>query len=273
MPGRLLRCALPPILRPMSERQQTAEASSIGGAPRASVVVVGDEILSGEVSDLNATWICRELAERGVVVGLAMILPDRPEEVAVALRMIRSRYDLVLISGGLGPTPDDITRAAVAQALGVDLVPHQEMTQRLEELFGGSLSPVQAAMAELPRGSRIFAPDGPAFPGFYIGNIYVFPGSPHHLRRLFPAVADHFRGVGRYQRELVTRETEFAFAPIMTEILSRFPDVAVGSYPDVDEDGYFARLTFKGASVEQVEAAARWMKDRLAELRKAQRGV
>src|SRR4030095_10474079 len=108
-------------------------------APRAAILLIGNELLSGKVEDENARYLTRQLRELGVTLARVEIIPDVAEEIAEAVRVLSERYDVVFTSGGVGPTHDDVTLAAVAAAFGMDVARNAELEALLRAGAGDRL--------------------------------------------------------------------------------------------------------------------------------------
>ena len=159
----------------------------------AVLLTIGNEIVSGDVVNTNAAWLAQRLEGLGVKVALAAAVPDEIETVAEFVNRERVRADHLIVTGGLGGTPDDLTREAIAAAFGVEQVEVLELADELRSRY--SRSPDYAARwAQLPAGSRpLRNPKGGA-PGFAIENVWVLPGLPVEMEAMFEAYADEFRG-------------------------------------------------------------------------------
>ena len=136
--------------------------------PRAAVLSVGDELLLGDITDTNATWISRRLAEQGVEVVHHLAVGDDEQRLVAALRWLSEQVHLVVVGGGLGPTADDRTREAVASAAGAELRHDSDLEQRIVDRFaamGRPMAPQNLRQARLPAGARAIPPAGtaPAF--------------------------------------------------------------------------------------------------------------
>ncbi len=118
-----------------------------------AVVTVGDELLAGRTTDTNATWLCERLADRGATVERVTTVPDRIAAIARVVNEYRAEYDAVIVTGGLGPTHDDVTMAGIAAALGRSLEEHEEALAWLEE-DGYSRAELTEGTAALPEGAR-----------------------------------------------------------------------------------------------------------------------
>src|SRR5919204_5551436 len=159
----------------------------------AAIVTIGDELVSGDVENTNGSWLARRLEELGVAVRLIAVLPDEIGRIAAFVRGQATEVDVVLVTGGLGGTPDDITREAVAVAFGIEQAELPEVAARLRERF--HRDPEYAARwARLPAGSRPLENPLGGAPGFVLENVYVLPGLPAEMEAMFESVRDEFRG-------------------------------------------------------------------------------
>lgn len=232
---------------------------------RAIIVTIGNELLSGSVENTNATWLARELHALGILVHLILTLPDEIEVIVRMLRPLWTDYDYIVVSGGVGPTPDDVTRPALAQLLEVPLEPHPEALAVLQNRFQGEQAAAGLAMANLPRGAIVTLDKIFLFPGFILKNFYVFPGVPRTLQRIFTAVRDYLRTEPYYTVSFTTTKWETEFAHLLTEAMQRFPQVQLGSYPIRENEKPLVRIVLTAKDQEQVNAAKRWLEERIQE--------
>jgi nicotinamide-nucleotide amidase len=177
---------------------------NITGAPQAWILTIGNEIINGVITDTNRETISRELRSVGIsVIGMSSV-GDDPALIADSLAAALQRAEIVVASGGLGPTEDDKTSASVAQFLGVSLVSDTEQLTRIEQRFqqwGRPMSPTNAKQALFPEGAVPIPNDHGTAPGFMIernGRIALFfPGVPRELilmlrERGIPAILQRF---------------------------------------------------------------------------------
>lgn len=232
----------------------------------AAILTIGNEIVSGDVEDGNASWLGRRLEQLGVKVVLRASVPDELERIVSFVRREAASVDYLIVTGGLGGTPDDITREAIAAAYRVpqELVP--ELADDLRSRFRGD--PEYAARwAALPQGSQgLENPLGGA-PGFRIANTWVLPGLPREMKAMFDRYADEFRAtrpIASWRRRYRTRES--IIAPALFQATSRWPEVTVGSYPFFYETGPEVELVLKSADADVLAAAAAWLEDELDRL-------
>ncbi|NUB91634.1 competence/damage-inducible protein A [Haloterrigena sp. SYSU A558-1] len=221
-----------------------------------AVVTVGDELLAGQTTNTNAAWLGERLDERGVSVERVTTVPDRIGEIARVIDEYRAEYDAVIVTGGLGPTHDDVTMEGVAAALGRDLEEHAEALAWLEE-SGYSRDDLTAGTADLPAGARAVHNDEGVAPGAVVEDIYVLPGVPAEMKRMFESIESEFAGAPTYREEVVADEPESALLDRIAGVRDRF-DVSVGSYP-----GNSVRLVVQGADEETVAEAAAWLRERV----------
>lgn len=226
----------------------------------AVVLTVGNEIVFGDVENTNASWLARRLAELGLEVRLLAAVRDSVEEVAEFLRAEMGRAAVVIVTGGLGGTPDDLTREAVAEAFGVPTAEIPELAESLRERFGPrGLGEYAARWARIPQGAvPLDNPLGGA-PGFVLGNVHVLPGLPREMEAMFETLADRFRGepIGAWRRRYSTGEGQIV--GILEEATQRHPGVTVGSYPSFLDTGPEVEVVLKSADARALGEAAAWL--------------
>jgi len=230
---------------------------------RAAIVTVGNELVSGDVENMNGSWLARRLAGLGVEAVLIAVLPDVIEQVASFVREQAAAADAVLVTGGLGGTPDDVTREAIAAAFGVPQVEQPEVADRLRARF--HRDPEYAARwAQLPEGSRALENPLGGAPGFAIGNVYVLPGLPAEMEAMFETLVAELRAgtpIGCWRRTY--RTTESRIVGVLEAMVERHPGVVVGSYPSFDEGGSEVEIVVKSADADLLASAVAWLEPEL----------
>jgi molybdenum cofactor synthesis domain-containing protein len=235
-------------------------------AATAVVLTVGNEIVFGDVENTNASWLARRLAELGLEVRLLAAVRDSVEEIAEFLRAESVRATVVIVTGGLGGTPDDITREAVAEAFGVPTEEIPDLARSLRERFGErGLGDYAARWARIPQGAVPLANPLGGAPGFVLGNVHVLPGLPREMEAMFETLADRFSGapIGAWRRRYATGEGQIV--TVLEEATRRHPEVIVGSYPSFLDTGPEVEVVLKSADVEALGAAAAWLEAALEE--------
>jgi molybdenum cofactor synthesis domain-containing protein len=230
----------------------------------AAIVTIGNELLSGDVANTNGSWLAKRLEAVGVPVGLMAVLPDEIDAVAAFLRAHGPAFDAVIVTGGLGGTPDDVTREALAATFGVPQVDFPELTAELRARFRRDPDYV-TPWARLPEGSRpLDNPLGGA-PGFAIGNVYVLPGLPAEMEAMYELVEPELGGgapIGSWRRTYATRESHIV--EVLRELERRHPAVRVGSYPTFRPEGGEVEVVLKSSDPDELAAAAAWAETALA---------
>jgi molybdenum cofactor synthesis domain-containing protein len=232
----------------------------------ASIVTIGNELVSGDTVNTNGSWLAARLEALGVDVLLIASLPDEEERVAALVRAQAADADVVLVTGGLGGTPDDITREAIAAAFDVPQAEQPEVAERLRARFRGDPDYV-TRWAQLPAGSRALENPLGGAPGFVIGNVYVLPGLPSEMEAMFETVAAELGGgspIGSWRRTY--RTTESRIVSILEAGGERYPAVKVGSYPSFGAEGTFVEVVLKSSDPAALAAAQAWFEQALAEL-------
>lgn len=231
---------------------------------RVGIVVLGDEVLKAEVREANIAYMLPLLNEWGAEVVLCAILPDHVPTVVRHLRAYLGEADILILTGGIGPTPDDITRDAVAQAAGVPLVVHPDAKAALEARYGDRMNPYRMLMAHVPEGATLIPNPLSGAPGFFAGRMAAFPGIPRLLREMFPWIRPHVAGPRKSRVTLLSQAAESSYAGIMGEVQAAYPDVGIGSYPTVDAE-YRVRIVFRSEDPARAAACADAFTARLRE--------
>lgn len=228
------------------------------------ILIIGDEILSGEIVDENGPWLIRTLSAVGVRTVRQVVVPDEEQEIAAELVRLRGLADAVVVSGGIGPTHDDVTREAVGRALGLPLEEHAEAVQRIRSFYGSRATDAELAMACIPRGSRLVNGARTNTIGFEIGGVYVLPGVPFLFRDLIEGFTAEFQATPLHKTELRSELREGEIAACLAEIQGSAPDVAIGSYPVCEGGDWHVRIVLRGRDPDRVAALANEIGPRLA---------
>jgi nicotinamide-nucleotide amidase len=233
--------------------------------PTAAILTIGNELVSGDTQNTNGAWLARRLAPLGVAVRAIVALPDEIDAIAEFIRREAPRVDLVLVTGGLGGTPDDLTREAIAASFEIPQEEVPELAADLRARF--TRAPEYAARwALLPRGSRPLRNPLGGAPGFALANVYVFPGLPPEMEAMFEAIEEELRRgspIAAWRR--VYERPESALAATLVEAGERWPGVLVGSYPAFGPEGPRVELVLKSSDGDELAAASSWLESALEE--------
>jgi molybdenum cofactor synthesis domain-containing protein len=222
----------------------------------AAVLIIGDEILSGRTQDTNLNFIAKYLATFGIDLAEARVVGDVKAEIIAALDALRTRYDYVITTGGIGPTHDDITADCVAEAFGVPLYEHPEIIAMMVARWQGELNPARRRMARVPRGANLVKNPIQGPPGFQIGNVFVLAGVPAVMRGMMEDVGPRMRpGAVVISRSVrVDGAGESAMAAPLESVAKAHPNLSLGSYPFFGPDGFGSNLVVRGRDGAEVAA-------------------
>lgn len=221
----------------------------------AGLVVIGNEILSGKITDANTPFLARELRVLGVALQRVMVIPDDIDVVAGVVADFAARFEIVFTSGGVGPTHDDVTMDGVARAFGRTMVEDAGLRRAIEQFVGSRVNEAHLKMARVPEGCELVTDGHPAFPTVVVENVYVLPGIPEIFQAKLVALRDRFRSRPYHLRQVLVREHETGIAEFLNATLVAFPELLLGSYPKLSDPDYRVRLTLESKDETYVEAA------------------
>lgn len=224
-------------------------------AKTAGIVIIGNEILSGKVQDANAAYLLRELRLLGVDVKKVSVIPDEIDVIAVEVVTFSRQFDIVFTSGGVGPTHDDVTIEGIAKAFGRRVIRHPELERLLRSRYGGDLNEARLKLTEVPEGAVLVREDGLWLPAVTVENVYIFPGIPDLLRQKFESIKERFREQPYFLRRVYVKEGEGNIATYLYALLREFPDLMLGSYPDIHNSSYKVMLTLETKDERYVQFA------------------
>jgi molybdenum cofactor synthesis domain-containing protein len=236
----------------------------------ASLLVIGNEILSGKTQDKNLNYIAKKLVGIGVVLVEVRIVRDIQAEIVTALNELRNKFDYVFTTGGIGPTHDDITIDAVAVAFGKKVVEHPLARAKLEEYYaqrGAELNEARLRMARFPENAELIDNPLTAAPGCKIENVFVLAGIPNIMQVMFD-YASQFLQKGRkiHSKAIYCDLVEGNLAERLTDIQSNNNDTEIGSYPYVFQGKYAVSLVVRSTDKKAVETAAQQIEEMIKSL-------
>ncbi len=221
----------------------------------AGILIIGNEILSGKVTDSNSPYLCRELRTLGVDVGRILTIPDDVRVIAREVRALSDAYDVVFTSGGIGPTHDDLTMDGVALAFGRKVERNHSIAERIARAQGKPPNESQLKMAMVPEAALLIDAGDLWFPVVVVENVYVFPGIPELLRKKFESVRERFRGVPVLLKRVFVKRRESDIADELNALLVEFPELMLGSYPRIGDEAFHVLLTLESRDAGYLQRA------------------
>jgi molybdenum cofactor synthesis domain-containing protein len=228
----------------------------------AGFVVIGDEILTGKIQDVNTHKLASVLFERGVKLTRVETIPDDLDDIAETVRRMSERHTYVFTSGGIGPTHDDMTYEGVARAFGRGVAYREDVLAKMAEHIRargwGELNEDRKRMALMPEGCDLLITEGELWvPVCRVENVHILPGVPQLFAHLLDGIADNFSGTRQHRVLLYTQTWEGDIAAPLRRVDEENPGVQIGSYPKFgDEHAYKVMVTLEGADEAEVERVA-----------------
>lgn len=227
--------------------------------PTAAILIIGDEILSGRTRDANMHYLSGELTRIGIDLIEARFIADRHAAIVAAIRELSSRHDHLFTSGGIGPTHDDITADAVAEALGVTLDVRADARALLQAHYdrsGLDLNEARLRMARIPDGAVLIDNPVSAAPGFSLKNVHVMAGVPSIFQAMVAGLLPRLTG-GRplLAQTLRVMQGEGTVAAPLGALAAEYDDLSFGSYPFIVNGAYGTNLVVRGQDPVRLDQA------------------
>jgi len=225
----------------------------------AAALAIGDELLSGRTRDKNIGHLAELLTAAGIDLEEVRIVPDEQDRIVEALNALRTRYDYVFTSGGIGPTHDDITADAVAAAFGVACTHDAGALELLGAHYaerGMEFTEARRRMARMPVGSRHIDNPVSRAPGFVIGNVHVMAGVPSVFQAMLDNVLPTLKtGVKILSGKVSCPYGEGDIGDPLSAIAKAHPAVNIGSYPRFSGDKFSTEIVIRGRDQAAIDAA------------------
>lgn len=222
----------------------------------AAALIIGNEILSGKISDQNLAELARTLRGLGVVLARAHTVPDERQVIVDEVRELSARHDYVFTSGGVGPTHDDLTVDAVAEAFDTTVESSEVMAELLRGYYGDRLTDAHLRMARVPSGARLVKSAHIPWPTVVMKNVWVLPGVPQIFAMKMAVIREELgEDTPFVSMTVLTHLDEGELKPILDAVVADFAGVEVGSYPRFRDPECRTKLTFDGLDPKRVRAA------------------
>lgn len=225
--------------------------------PKAAVVIIGNEILSGRTLDINTQEIALHLTEIGVDLIETRTIADDRQMIIKTIKEMSAKYDYVFTTGGIGPTHDDITSESVAAAFNVNYIRNEDIYNVLKnhyESMGEQLNPAREKMAYIPEGSILLHNDATAVPGFAIRNVFVMAGIPYIMKSMLQSalpMLKHGKMVKTLVLDVIVGESKIAVQ--FENLQKQYPDVEMGSYPFTRDGRHATSLVLRSTNYDLLD--------------------
>lgn len=225
----------------------------------AALIIIGDEILSGRTADMNLRYIAKRLDALGVRLSEARVVADNQDAIVAAVNQCRAAHDYVMTTGGIGPTHDDITAAAIAAAFGRRLIRNPEIVAILEDAYrdsGLELNQARLSMADTPEGAVLIENPVSGAPGWQIENVFVFAGVPKIMQAMFESMTHRLTGGEPLRERVVLVDLgEGSLATALEDIQKRHAALSIGSYPNYHGGRFSVKLVLRGTDDGELDTA------------------
>ena len=223
----------------------------------AAILIIGNEILSGRTQDVNVQFLGQSLVHHGICLTEVRIVPDVEKSIIDAVNTLRSQYDYLFTTGGIGPTHDDITTACISKAFGLNVVRHPVAEALLLERYKPEdVNEARMKMADVTDGATLINNPISVAPGYRIENVFVMAGVPRIMQAMFDSIKGDLNGGQPILSQSVEASVhEGALAGKLGKIQDNHPDVDIGSYPFFREGQLGTCLVARSPNQEKLDAA------------------
>ena len=223
---------------------------------QASLVLIGDEILSGRTEDKNLAYLAKWLDKLGISLSEVRVVLDDEDAIISAVNTLRKKYDYVFTTGGIGPTHDDITTECIAKAFGVEAKVDDDALEKMESFLDGKeLTEPLLKMLRIPEGGELIYSPVTKAPGYKIDNVFVMAGIPKIMQGMLEGMYDYLEaGDVVDSRSFDIMRGESFFAEELTSIQEQYSDVSVGSYPFSRNGVYGATIVLRSTQKSSLDS-------------------
>ncbi|CAH1122537.1 unnamed protein product [Ceutorhynchus assimilis] len=228
----------------------------------AGIVVIGDEILRGQVQDTNSAFLATELHKLGIELKKITVIPDNVNTICEEVKDFSKKYNYVLTTGGIGPTHDDVTYEGVALAFNETLHLHPDLKEICSHFYKTQdPNGVGMKLAHVPKSSKLNYKTKSGsklnYPNVSIHNVYMFPGIPELLKKsMLEAGSVLFKSDKKFfSRHFYCNLPEHEIVTELQQVVNEFPDVQFGCYPKMFDSFYKAKVTLESCCEESTRKA------------------
>lgn len=224
----------------------------------ASLIIIGNEILSGRTQDANINFLAKTLHPKGINLLEVAVIPDNHAKIISKVQEFSKDYDLVFTSGGIGPTHDDITTESMAEAFNTHLELNEDAQSVMQQYYtqmNDVLTEARLKMAYIPHGARLIKNSVSAAPGFILNNVYVLAGVPKIFQAMLSEIIPSLpTGDLTYEKTVKMMVGESRIAADLADLQKEYPQIEIGSYPfGIDGDKHGTNLVLRATDQELLE--------------------
>ena len=234
----------------------------------AGVIIIGNEMLSGRTQDTNLAYMGKQLDALGISIMEARVIPDIEQTIINTVNHFREIYTYVFTTGGIGPTHEDITAAAIAKTFNVNLEKNAEAVRLLEKYHEhGGVNEARMKMAYIPEGAKLIDNPLSGAPGFQMENVFVMAGVPAIMRLMFDGITNRLTGGDPIITfNVATNIGEGVFAKDLSKLQDQYPHISIGSYPYFRQRKLGVNLVMRSTNVDQLEELKEKVKAMITQL-------
>ena len=234
---------------------------------KAALIIIGNEILSGRTQDKNLSYLANWLNEIGIQLSEVRVIRDEEKVIIDTVNHLRSEYDYVFTTGGIGPTHDDITSLSIARAFGVELEVNDKALSILKEYYkDGELTEARMKMTMIPVGAELVDNPVSKAPGFKMDNVFVMAGIPSIMQGMLEGARMFLKGgdvVKSMSIDVFTPESNVAQA--LTDLQKKYNDVEIGSYPFSKDNRFGTTLVMRSSDEKRLHQCDEELKELMKE--------
>ena len=234
---------------------------------KAALIIIGNEILSGRTQDKNLSYLANWLNEIGIQLSEVRVIRDEEKVIIDTVNHLRSEYDYVFTTGGIGPTHDDITSLSIARAFGVELEVNDKALSILKEYYkDGELTEARMKMTMIPVGAELVDNPVSKAPGFKMDNVFVMAGIPSIMQGMLEGARRFLKGgdvVKSMSIDVFTPESNVAQA--LTDLQKKYNDVEIGSYPFSKDNRFGTTLVMRSSNEKRLHQCDEELKELMKE--------
>ena len=234
---------------------------------KAALIIIGNEILSGRTQDKNLSYLANWLNEIGIQLSEVRVIRDEEKVIIDTVNYLRSEYDYVFTTGGIGPTHDDITSLSIAKAFGVELEINNKALAILQEYYkDGELTEARMKMTMIPVGAELVDNPVSKAPGFKMDNVFVMAGIPSIMQGMLEGARMHLKSgdvVKSMSIDVFTPESNVAQA--LGDFQDKYNDVEIGSYPFSKDNRFGTTLVMRSSDEKRLHQCDEELKELMKE--------